>query len=248
MYDIQARLRTGEVAEAAGVNIQTLRYYERRGLIAEPARSPGGHRTYPPDTVVLLNVIKAAQRLGFTLDEVAELLDTGRRRHPSADLKQRAQRQNRRGRPEDRRPAHHPRRPDTGDRGRLRQPDQLHLPRLPDAVRRPGRPEWRPPMTTPATEPKQLHQHLPIDNSPPKRSKITGGLAALACAACCAIPLLIAFGLVTGTGAALLEQTLLAVAAGLAVLALGMWWLHRRRQAAKAKAAGGGCADGNCSC
>jgi len=83
-------LRTGEVAEQAGVNIQTLRYYERRGLLAEPSRSHGGHRLYPPDTVALLNVIKAAQRLGFTLDEVAELLDAGRRRHPTADLRQRA--------------------------------------------------------------------------------------------------------------------------------------------------------------
>ena len=83
-------LRTGEVAERAGVNIQTLRYYERRGLLREPTRSNGGHRLYPPDTVALLNVIKAAQRLGFTLDEVAELLDTGRRRHPVPDLRQRA--------------------------------------------------------------------------------------------------------------------------------------------------------------
>ncbi|MEV6596949.1 MerR family transcriptional regulator [Actinoplanes sp. NPDC051346] len=92
MYDIgNRRLRTGEVAERAGVNIQTLRYYERRGLIAEPDRSPGGHRTYPADTVTLLGVIKAAQRLGFTLDEVAELLDTGRRGHPTPDLKARAE-------------------------------------------------------------------------------------------------------------------------------------------------------------
>ncbi|MCA2212900.1 MerR family transcriptional regulator [Jidongwangia harbinensis] len=83
-------LRTGEVAERAGVNIQTLRYYERRGLLSEPTRSNGGHRLYPPDTVALLGVIKAAQRLGFTLDEVADLLDAGRRRHPSPDLRQRA--------------------------------------------------------------------------------------------------------------------------------------------------------------
>ncbi|GAA1842917.1 MerR family transcriptional regulator [Asanoa iriomotensis] len=83
-------LRTGEVAERAGVNVETLRYYERRGLLAEPARSIGGHRAYPPETVTLLAVIKAAQRLGFTLDEVAELLDTGRRRHPTADLRARA--------------------------------------------------------------------------------------------------------------------------------------------------------------
>jgi MerR family mercuric resistance operon transcriptional regulator len=87
---IQSGLRTGEVAERAGVNIQTLRYYERRGLLAAPDRSNGGHRLYPPDTVALLQVIKAAQRLGFTLDEVTELLDAGRRRHPTADLRHRA--------------------------------------------------------------------------------------------------------------------------------------------------------------
>lgn len=72
-------LRSGEVATAAGVNRQTLRYYERRGLLAEPDRSLGGHRLYPPETVVTLRVIKAAQRLGFTLEEVADLLDAGRR-------------------------------------------------------------------------------------------------------------------------------------------------------------------------
>lgn len=84
-------LRSGQVAGRAGVNPQTLRYYERRGLIPEPARSPGGHRAYPPETVTLLTVIKAAQRLGFTLEEVAELIDTGRRRHPTRDLRERAQ-------------------------------------------------------------------------------------------------------------------------------------------------------------
>lgn len=59
-------LRTGELAEAAGVNTQTLRYYERRGLLAEPRRSLGGHRLYPEQAVTVLRVIKAAQRLGFT--------------------------------------------------------------------------------------------------------------------------------------------------------------------------------------
>ena len=72
-------LRSGRLAEVAGVNPQTLRYYERRGLLPRPARSPGGHRLYPPESVTLLRVIKTAQRLGFTLDEVAELIDVGRR-------------------------------------------------------------------------------------------------------------------------------------------------------------------------
>jgi DNA-binding transcriptional MerR regulator len=86
-----ARLRTGQVAELAGVNIQTLRYYQRRGLVPEPDRSPGGHRAYPPQTVTLLRVIKAAQRLGFTLEEIADLLDAGRHRHHTGrGLQQRA--------------------------------------------------------------------------------------------------------------------------------------------------------------
>lgn len=83
-------LRTGQVAKRAGVNVETLRYYERRGLIQEPQRTFGGQRTYPEDTVALLGVIKAAQRLGFTLDEVADLLDTGRSGHPTADLRTKA--------------------------------------------------------------------------------------------------------------------------------------------------------------
>ncbi|HEX7746355.1 MAG TPA: MerR family transcriptional regulator [Micromonosporaceae bacterium] len=76
-----AGLRSGQVATAAGVNPQTLRYYERRGLITEPHRSIGGHRMYPPETVTILRVIKAAQRLGFTLDEIADLLDATAHRH-----------------------------------------------------------------------------------------------------------------------------------------------------------------------
>jgi DNA-binding transcriptional MerR regulator len=74
-------IRSGEVAKAAGVNLQTLRYYERRGLLAEPNRTLGGHRLYPTEAVTTLRVIKAAQRLGFTLDEVADLLAAGRHQH-----------------------------------------------------------------------------------------------------------------------------------------------------------------------
>jgi DNA-binding transcriptional MerR regulator len=76
-----AGLRSGQVAAAADVNVETLRYYERRGLLAQPDRSPGGHRLYPAETVTVLRVIKAAQRLGFTLEEVADLLDVGRHHH-----------------------------------------------------------------------------------------------------------------------------------------------------------------------
>lgn len=67
-------LRTGEVAARAGVNVQTLRYYERRGLLKEPSRRASGYREYPTDSVRLIRFIKRAQELGFTLTEIEELL------------------------------------------------------------------------------------------------------------------------------------------------------------------------------
>jgi predicted transcriptional regulator len=57
-------LRSGQVAAAAGVNRQTLRYYERRGLLAEPERSLGGHRLYSEQAVTVVRIIKASQRHG----------------------------------------------------------------------------------------------------------------------------------------------------------------------------------------
>lgn len=84
-------LRSGELAAVAGVNPQTLRYYERRGLLAVPERSLGGHRLYPAAAVDRLRTIKAAQRLGFTLDEVAELLHAGRTGRTGAGLRVRAE-------------------------------------------------------------------------------------------------------------------------------------------------------------
>ena len=83
-------LRVGEVADAAGVNRETLRYYERRGLLGSPDRSPGGHRLYDEQAVVTLRVIKAAQRLGFTLDEVADLMEVGRHTGRDSGLQARA--------------------------------------------------------------------------------------------------------------------------------------------------------------
>ncbi|MQA85761.1 MAG: MerR family DNA-binding protein [Streptosporangiales bacterium] len=67
-------MRSGEVAGKAGVNVQTLRYYERRGLLAEPPRSAAGYRAYPAGAVEVVRFVKRAQQLGFTLDEVEELL------------------------------------------------------------------------------------------------------------------------------------------------------------------------------
>lgn len=64
----------GEAARAAGVNIETLRYYERRGLVPVPPRSRANYRIYPPESVRLVRFVKRAQELGFTLSEIRELL------------------------------------------------------------------------------------------------------------------------------------------------------------------------------
>ena len=67
-------MRIGDVATRAGVNVETLRYYERRGILRAPKRSAAGYREYPSDTVRLIRFIKRAQELGFTLDEIEELI------------------------------------------------------------------------------------------------------------------------------------------------------------------------------
>jgi DNA-binding transcriptional MerR regulator len=67
-------MRTGEVAEQAGVNVQTLRYYERRGLLPEPSRRESGYRVYGPDAVRTVRFIKRAQQLGFDLSDAESLL------------------------------------------------------------------------------------------------------------------------------------------------------------------------------
>jgi len=68
-------MRTAEVAEQAGVNAQTLRYYERRGLLPDPGRTGGGYRAYGSDAVRIVRFVKRAQELGFTLTEIEVLLD-----------------------------------------------------------------------------------------------------------------------------------------------------------------------------
>ena len=68
-------LSPGKLAKAADVNIETLRYYEKRGLLPEPPRKPSGYRIYPESTIERLKFIKGAQSLGFTLDEIRELLN-----------------------------------------------------------------------------------------------------------------------------------------------------------------------------
>lgn len=67
-------LTIGELANEAGVNPQTVRYYERRGLLPEPSRRPSGYREYPESDLARIGFIRRAQGLGFTLREIAELL------------------------------------------------------------------------------------------------------------------------------------------------------------------------------
>lgn len=67
-------LKTGELAKRVGVNVETLRFYEREGLIPEPPRRVSGYREYPAESVRLIRFIKRAQELGFSLREVRELL------------------------------------------------------------------------------------------------------------------------------------------------------------------------------
>lgn len=77
-------LSIGQLAEAAGVHVETIRYYERRGLLPEPPRSPGGYRQYGPDDLWRLEFVGRAKALGFTLTEVGELLEEDTRRDVSS--------------------------------------------------------------------------------------------------------------------------------------------------------------------
>ncbi len=67
-------MKIGEVAKAAGIGIDAVRFYEREGLIRPPARRPSGYREYTPDVVVSLRFIRRAKELGFSLKEISELL------------------------------------------------------------------------------------------------------------------------------------------------------------------------------
>ena len=71
-------MRIGQLAQRAGVNVETLRYYERRGLLAEPPRGPNGHRRYDEETVRFVRAVKEVQGLGFTLAEIEEYLGLSR--------------------------------------------------------------------------------------------------------------------------------------------------------------------------
>jgi MerR family transcriptional regulator, copper efflux regulator len=68
------QLTIGGLAQQAGVTLEAIRFYERRGLVPPPPRSKSGYRVYPPETAKRLRFIKRAQELGFSLKEIKELL------------------------------------------------------------------------------------------------------------------------------------------------------------------------------
>lgn len=70
-------LTIGFLARAADVNVETVRYYQRLGIIDEPKKPLEGYRVYPSETVDRIRFIKRAQQLGFSLKEIAELLEIG---------------------------------------------------------------------------------------------------------------------------------------------------------------------------
>lgn len=83
-------LTIGQVAEAATVHIETLRYYERRGLLRRPPRSHANYRLYPEDAVRQVRFIKRAQELGFSLNEIKELMALRNATSPARDVRPRA--------------------------------------------------------------------------------------------------------------------------------------------------------------
>ncbi len=78
----------GQLARRAGSDVETIRYYERRGLLPPPPRAGNGYRRYPPDAVGQLRFIRRAKTLGFTLAEIQELLSLRRTGEDRAAVKQ----------------------------------------------------------------------------------------------------------------------------------------------------------------
>jgi len=84
-----APLKIGEIARRAGVGVETLRFYERSGLLDRPARTDGGYRLYDAETLKTLEFIKRAQSLGFTLEEIKRIIAESRaRQRPCAEVRE----------------------------------------------------------------------------------------------------------------------------------------------------------------
>lgn len=77
MVSVKTSMTISNVARAADVNVETIRYYQRRGLVKEPTKPARGYRLYPQEAVDRVRFIKRAQELGFTLSEIKNLLSLG---------------------------------------------------------------------------------------------------------------------------------------------------------------------------
>jgi DNA-binding transcriptional MerR regulator len=85
----ERRYKIGEVAKQTGVGVETLRFYERAGLLDRPTRTTGGYRLYDAQALGLLEFIKRAQALGFTLDEIKRIIAESRTgKKPCAEVRQ----------------------------------------------------------------------------------------------------------------------------------------------------------------
>ena len=86
------KLTIGRIARLAEVGVDTIRFYERRGLLPEPVRTAAGYRLYSTDTVNRLHFIRRAKALGFSLEEITTLLDLQDNGGPKAKVKDITQR------------------------------------------------------------------------------------------------------------------------------------------------------------
>jgi Hg(II)-responsive transcriptional regulator len=88
-----ASYTTGQLARVAGIGVETIRYYEREGLIAKPPRRTSGYRQYPENTLARLRFIRHAKALGFSLSDIKELFELRVTRAATcADIRKRAER------------------------------------------------------------------------------------------------------------------------------------------------------------
>lgn len=82
-------LKIGEVARRSGIGVETLRFYERSGLLSQPARTEGGYRLYDAEALKALEFIKRAQTLGFTLEEIKRVMNESRAgKRPCAEVRE----------------------------------------------------------------------------------------------------------------------------------------------------------------
>lgn len=92
-HESESGIKRGELARATGCNIETIRYYEKTGMLPDPPRTSAGYRIYSRDHVTRLRFIMRARQLGFAMDDIRGLLGLGDRAEPTcAEVKARTER------------------------------------------------------------------------------------------------------------------------------------------------------------